>query len=126
MKDFNIVEMKLTCASVTFHILGNFPNIKNDNFTISETGYNKYTFVGSFISQSKAQGTWYYKEGSYGCWGSGTWTAEKEWDPWIYDINGNSIIEKNEAGNAAKDYFDGEISKEQALEVLLLHFATQL
>ena len=47
------------------------------------------------------------------------------WEPWIYDTNGNSIIEKNEAGNAAKDYFDGKITMEQALEVLLLHFASQ-
>jgi len=70
------IEMKLTCATVKFHIWGNFP-IQEDNFTISWTGYDKYTFVGTFISQSEAQGTWYFKEGYYGCWGSGTWMAEK-------------------------------------------------
>nr|QNO45895.1 Tol-Pal system protein TolB [Methanosarcinales archaeon ANME-2c ERB4]QNO53496.1 Tol-Pal system protein TolB [Methanosarcinales archaeon ANME-1 ERB6] len=53
------------------------------------------------------------------------WYSLKVWDPWIYDTNGNGVIEKNEAGNAAKDYFDGKITMEQALEVLLLHFATQ-
>ena len=45
--------------------------------------------------------------------------------PWIYDTNENSIIERYEASIAAKDYIDGKITKEQALEVLLLHFATQ-
>ena len=47
------------------------------------------------------------------------------WEIWVYDTNGNGVIEKSEAGNAAKDYFDDTITMEQALEVLLLHFATQ-
>jgi hypothetical protein len=54
-----------------------------------------------------------------------SWWGLQVWDPWIYDTNGNGVIEKNEAGNAAKDYFDGEITMEQALEVLLLYFVSQ-
>ena len=53
------------------------------------------------------------------------WCSLQLWDPWIYNTNGNGIIEKNEAGNAAKDYFEKKITMEHALEVLLLHFATQ-
>jgi len=47
------------------------------------------------------------------------------WDPWIYDTNENGIIERYEASIAAKDYFEKKIIMEHALEVLLLHFATQ-
>jgi Tol biopolymer transport system component len=53
------------------------------------------------------------------------WCLVQVMNPEVYDTNENGIIEKNEAGMAAKDYFDGKITKEQALEVLLLHFATQ-
>ena len=53
------------------------------------------------------------------------WCSVQVMDPEVYDTNENGIIEKCEAGMAAKDYFDGKITMEQALEVLLLHFATQ-
>ncbi|RLF39739.1 MAG: hypothetical protein DRN21_03195, partial [Thermoplasmata archaeon] len=70
------IEMRLTCATVEFHIWGNFP-IQDNSFTISSSGYEEYTFEGTFISQNEARGTWYFKEGYFGCWGSGTWMAEK-------------------------------------------------
>ena len=75
------IELKLTCSTGTTYIwseLG-YP-IQNSNFTISGTIYSypydkKYTFNGTFISESEAQGTWYKDVGF--CKGSGTWTAEK-------------------------------------------------
>ena len=73
------IEMKIRCFPVIkFHIWGNFP-IQEDNFTISSTGtgIDEYTFVGTFISQSEAQGTWYFERMYRFCWGSGTWMAEK-------------------------------------------------
>ena len=40
-----------------------------------------------------------------------------------YDSNNNGLIERGEAVNAAFDYFKGLITKQQALEVVLLYFA---
>lgn len=43
-------------------------------------------------------------------------------DPWVYDTNGDGVIQKSEAVKAVWDYFDGLISKELAIEVLWLYF----
>jgi len=43
-------------------------------------------------------------------------------DPWVYDTNGDGVIQKSEAVDAVWDYFDGLISKELAIEVLWLYF----
>ena len=40
-----------------------------------------------------------------------------------YDFNGNNRIEREEAIAAVRDYYDGTISKEQAIEVIRLYFA---
>ena len=45
-----------------------------------------------------------------------------EWDPGIYDGDGDGVIQKMEALEAIQDYFDGEITKMQMLEVLQLYF----
>ena len=44
------------------------------------------------------------------------------WDPWIYDTNGDGVIDKSEAIDAVQDYFDDIITKEQALDVIQLYF----
>ncbi len=45
------------------------------------------------------------------------------WDPWIYDENKNGEIDKMEAIQAVKDYFDGIIkNKMHAIEVVKLYF----
>ena len=44
-------------------------------------------------------------------------------DPWLYDIDESEIIEKNEALLGVQDYFGGEITKMQVLEVVQLYFA---
>ena len=50
-------------------------------------------------------------------------TTLGEWNPWVYDENSDSIIQKMEALQAVQDYFGGEITKMQVLEVLQLYFA---
>ena len=44
-------------------------------------------------------------------------------DPWLYDMDESGVIEKNEALLGIQDYFGGEITKMQVLEVLQLYFA---
>lgn len=41
-----------------------------------------------------------------------------------YDDNGNGSIERREANQALADYFNGMITKEQALEVIVLYFSS--
>jgi hypothetical protein len=43
-------------------------------------------------------------------------------DPWVYDTNDNGAIEKSEIILAVQHYFDGRISKAQAIEVAVLYF----
>ena len=43
-------------------------------------------------------------------------------DPLIYDKNGDGKISKGEALNAVEDYFNGEITKDELLEVLIYYF----
>jgi len=45
-------------------------------------------------------------------------------DPWFYDENEDGVISKTEALTAVADYFAGSITKHQALEVIVLYFAT--
>ena len=45
-------------------------------------------------------------------------------DPMVYDVDGDGAISKVEALNAIVDYFDGVITKDQALEVIALYFAS--
>ena len=40
-----------------------------------------------------------------------------------YDANRNESIERSEAIRAVSDYFDGEISKDDVLAVLVLYFS---
>ncbi len=44
--------------------------------------------------------------------------------PWYYDEDEDCVISKAEALNAVGDYFDGFITKDQALEVIALYFAS--
>jgi hypothetical protein len=46
-----------------------------------------------------------------------------QWDPWAYDENQDEIIQKMEAIHAIQDYFSQEITKAQAIEVIMLYFA---
>ncbi len=43
-------------------------------------------------------------------------------DAWRYDANEDGIIDKSEVIDAIQDYFDGKITKEQAIEVVKLYF----
>jgi len=43
-------------------------------------------------------------------------------DPWVYDTNDDGIIKKSEIILAVQHYFDGRISKAQAIEVVMLYF----
>jgi len=43
-------------------------------------------------------------------------------DAWRYDANGDGIIDKSEVIDAIQDYFDGKITKGQAIEVVKLYF----
>jgi len=45
-------------------------------------------------------------------------------DHWSYDEDGDGAISKVEALTAIADYFGGAITKDQALEVILLYFAS--
>jgi len=47
---------------------------------------------------------------------------EWAWDPWDYDENQDSIIQKMEAIHAIQDYFSGKISKMQTIQVIMLYF----
>jgi len=44
------------------------------------------------------------------------------WDPWAYDEDSSSTIEKSEAIQAVMDYFDSKVTKAQAIEVIMLYF----
>ena len=44
------------------------------------------------------------------------------WDPWDYDEDSSSTIEKSEAIQAVMDYFDSKVTKAQAIEVIMLYF----
>jgi len=46
-----------------------------------------------------------------------------EFDPWDYDVNDDGVISKAEALAAVADYFGGDITKANALEVIALYFA---
>ena len=54
---------------------------------------------------------------------SGPTVSDGGWDPWVYDVNTDGIIQKSEVLEAILDYFDGLITKPQVLEVLLLYFS---
>jgi len=43
-------------------------------------------------------------------------------DPWVYDVDESGVIEKDEAVAAVNDYFAGDITKANAVEVLNLYF----
>ncbi len=45
------------------------------------------------------------------------------WSPWIYDTDFDTSISKPEALIAVVDFFDGLITKQQALEVIVLFFS---
>ena len=47
---------------------------------------------------------------------------EQEFDPWYYDEDGSGAIEKDEAVAAVNDYFLGQITKAQVVEVIVLYF----
>jgi len=42
-------------------------------------------------------------------------------DPWVYDMDGSGVIEKDEVVVAVNDYFDGVITKAQVVKVLILY-----
>lgn len=48
--------------------------------------------------------------------------AVGERDPRVYDGNGDGVIQKGEALRAVQDYFGGEITKMQVLQLLQLYF----
>jgi hypothetical protein len=48
--------------------------------------------------------------------------AGGEFDPWVYDVDDSGVIEKDEAVAAVNDYFDGLITKANAVEVITLYF----
>ena len=52
-----------------------------------------------------------------------TFEAILGWDPWVYDENGDGVIQKMEALQAVHDYFAEKIAKAQVLEVIQLYFA---
>jgi len=54
-------------------------------------------------------------------WAAPSASAEG-WDPWEYDTDSDDIIQKTEAIQAVMDYFDGDITKAQAIEVIMLYF----
>ncbi len=54
---------------------------------------------------------------------SGPTISDGEWDPWDYDENSDSIIQKGEVLKALQDYFAELITKAQVLEVLQLYFS---
>jgi len=43
-------------------------------------------------------------------------------DPWVYDANEDGTVEKSEVILAVQHYFDGRITKAQAIEVAMLYF----
>lgn len=47
---------------------------------------------------------------------------QEKFDPWIYDVNDDEVIDKSEALQAVADYFDGGLTKLQVLEVVALYF----
>jgi len=47
---------------------------------------------------------------------------EEEFDPMVYDVDDSGFIEKDEAVAAIVDYFAGDITKENVVEVLILYF----
>ena len=49
-------------------------------------------------------------------------TQGSAWDPWVYDETEDGIIQKTEAIQAVMDYFDGDITQAQAIEVIMLYF----
>ena len=49
-------------------------------------------------------------------------TTAGEWAPWAYDGNSDGVIQKTEAIQAIMDYFSQEITKAQAIEVIMLYF----
>jgi len=51
-----------------------------------------------------------------------TFEAIPQWDPWVYDENGDGVIQKMEALQAVQDYFAEKITKAQVLEVIQLYF----
>ena len=60
--------------------------------------------------------------GSY----SGPTVSGDGWDPWAYDDNPkDGIIQKMEAIHAVQDYFHRDISKMQAIEVVMLYFSSK-
>jgi len=46
-------------------------------------------------------------------------------EPWPYDADDNGIISKSEALVAIADYFAGDITKWQALEVIALYYSIE-
>ena len=44
------------------------------------------------------------------------------WDPWVYDEDGDGVIQKVEALQAVQDYLADKIAKAQVLEVVQLYF----
>ncbi len=42
----------------------------------------------------------------------------------LYDSDGNGAISKSEAIGAVLDFFNGNLTKEQAIAVIVLHFAS--
>ena len=67
--------------------------------------------------------TWFYTKGGIA---PGIPTEQNKlvflFDAWRYDADGDGIIDKSEVIDAIQDYFDGKITKGQAIEVVKLYF----
>ena len=48
-----------------------------------------------------------------------------EWDPWVYDADGDDAMEIKEVLNAISDYFAGETTLARVLRVIRLYFGGQ-
>ena len=51
-----------------------------------------------------------------------TVSVEVTWSPWVYDENGDGIIDKAEAIKAIQDYYKDMITKAQVLEVIAAYY----
>ena len=54
----------------------------------------------------------------------GAYEYESAFNPWDYDLDEDGVISKVEALTAVADYLSGSITKQQALAVIVLYFAT--
>lgn len=116
---------------------------KEDDFVSKEEGWNLRdipSLYGKVLSTAEGTGIiiedeyngicnagyywWHVNLGDYEGWSIEGGLALAEWNPWVYDENKDGEIQKIEAVRAVMDYFDGTITKDQALEVIALYFAS--